>query len=136
MARSIGADHVIDYRQDDFTASGQPYNLILAVNGYHPMPDYKKALSPKGSCVIAGGELAQIFQSMLLGPLVTIGSGKRIIFQGVARTPKADLLTIRELLEAGKINPIIDKAYPLGETADAFRYILNEHAQGKVIITV
>lgn len=136
MARSIGADHVIDYKQEDFTKNGQCYDLILAVNGYHPILDYRRALSPKGICVVAGGSLTQVLQALLLGPLVSRIGSKTIGFQGVASTPKKDLLVIKELLEAGKIVPVIDKSYPLPETAEAIRYLVKEHAKGKVVITV
>ena len=68
MVRSIGADHVIDYTQEDFTQNGQQYDLILAANGYHSISDYRRALSPKGTYVMTGGSMAQMFQAMLLGP--------------------------------------------------------------------
>ncbi|MBI3960013.1 MAG: zinc-binding dehydrogenase, partial [Chloroflexi bacterium] len=136
MARSIGADHVIDYTQEDFTKNGQRYDLILAVNGYHPILDYRKALSPKGICVVAGGSLAQVFQAMLLGPLVSRIGTKKIGFMGIAASLKKDLLVIKELLEAGKIVPVIDRSYPLSEVAEAIRYLIEKHAQGKVVITV
>jgi len=136
MARSIGADHVIDYTQEDFTQNGQRYDLILAVNGYHPILYYRRALSPRGICVVAGGSMSQIFQGMLLGPLVSRIGSEKIGFQGIATTPKKDLLVIKELLETGKVVPVIDKCYPLSETAEAIRYLVEEHARGKVVITV
>ena len=136
MVRSIGTDHVIDYTQEDFTGSGQRYDLILAVNGYHPILDYRRALSPRGICVVAGGSLAQVFQALLLGPLVSRTGSKQIGFQGIATTPQADLLVIKNLLEAGKIIPVIDHCYPLSETAEAIRYLVEEHARGKVVITM
>ncbi|MBI5054374.1 MAG: NAD(P)-dependent alcohol dehydrogenase [Chloroflexi bacterium] len=136
MARSIGADHVIDYTKEDFTKNEQRYDLIFAVNGFHPILDYRRALSPKGICVVAGGSMAQIFQTLLLGPLVSRIGSKKISFQGIATTPKKDLLALKELLEAGKIVPVIEKCYPLSETAKAIRHLVEEHARGKVIITV
>jgi NADPH:quinone reductase-like Zn-dependent oxidoreductase len=136
MARSIGADHVIDYKQEDFTKNGQQYDLILAVNGYHPILDYRRALSLNGICVVAGGALSQVLQVMLLGPFVSRIGTRKIGFMGIATTPKEDLVAIKELLEAGKIIPVIDKCYPLSETAEAIRYLVEEHARGKVIITV
>lgn len=136
MARSIGADHVIDYTREDFTKNEQRYDLILAVNGYHPILNYRRALSPNGICVVAGGSMSQIFQSMLLGPLVSRIGSKKIGFQGIATTSKEDLLVIKELLEAGKVVTVIDKRYPLRKVAEAIRYLIEEHAQGKVIITV
>ena len=136
MARSIGADHVIDYTREDFTQSGQRYDLILAVNGYHPILAYRRALNPKGICVVAGGSLSQVLQTMLLGPLISRIGNKKISFQGIATTPKEDLLVLKELLEAGKLLPVIDKCYSLSKTAEAIRYLVTEHAQGKVSITV
>ncbi len=136
MARSIGADHVIDYTQENFTKSGQRYDLILAVNGHHPLLHYRRALSPEGICVVAGGSLAQVLQAILLGPLVSRIGTRRIGFMGIATTPQKDLLVIKELLEAGKLVPVIDECYPLRETAKAVSYLVENHAQGKVVIVV
>ena len=136
MLHSIGADHVIDYTREDFTKNGQRYDLILAVNGYHPILNYWGALSPNGICVVAGGSFSQIFQAMLLGPLASRISSKKIGFQGIATTSKEDLLVIKELLAAGKVFPVIDRRYPLREVAEAIKYLIEEHARGKVVITV
>jgi NADPH:quinone reductase-like Zn-dependent oxidoreductase len=136
MVCSIGADHVIDYTREDFTKKAQRYDLILAVNGYHPILAYRKALSPNGICVVAGGSFSQILQAMLLGPLMSRFGNKKIGFMGVAKTSKEDLLVIKELLEAGKVIPIIDRCYPLSETAEAIKYLIEEHGRGKVVITV
>jgi NADPH:quinone reductase-like Zn-dependent oxidoreductase len=136
MMRSLGADHVIDYTREDFTKSGQHYDIIYAVNGYHPILAYRRVLNPNGICVVAGGSFSQIIQALLLGPLISKFGGKKIGFQGVAKTLKEDLLVIKELLEAGKIVPVIDKGYPLSETAEAIKYLIEEHARGKVIINV
>ena len=76
MVRSIGADYVIDYTKEDFTKNGQQYDLIVAINGYHPFADYKRALSPQGIYVMIGGSMKQIFQAMLLGPLMSKKGGK------------------------------------------------------------
>ncbi|MBI3160667.1 MAG: NAD(P)-dependent alcohol dehydrogenase [Chloroflexi bacterium] len=136
MVRAIGADHVIDYTREDFTKRGQHYDLILAVNGRHPLLHYRRALSPKGICIVAGGPLSQVLKALLLGPLVTKFGNKKIGFMGIATTPKEDLLALRELLEAGKIAPVIDQCYPLSQTAEAIRYLMDEHAKGKVVITL
>jgi len=134
-ARSLGADHVIDYTKEDFTQNGQQYDLILAVNGYHPISAYKRALTPKGIYVMAGGSTAQNFQAMLLGPLMSMSGDKKM--GGVTGRPsQKDLVIIKEFLEAGKVVPVIDKRYPLSETAEALRYLGEGHAQGKVVITV
>lgn len=135
MARSLGADHVIDYRQEDFTRNGQGYDLILAANGHRSLSDYKRALNPKGICVVSGGSMGQIFQSLLLGPLMSMTGDKKI--GNVMATPnQKDLAFIKELLAAGKVIPVIDRRYPLSETAEALRYLGEGHARGKVIITV
>lgn len=132
MVRSIGADHVIDYGQEDFTRRGQQYDLILAVNGYHSLFDYRRALSPKGIYVMAGGSGAQMFQA-LLGPLISIRPGKKMCSVGM-KSNKNDLIFIKDLLESGKVVPIIDRRYPLNETAEAIRYLEEGHALGKVVI--
>jgi NADPH:quinone reductase-like Zn-dependent oxidoreductase len=135
MVRSLGADQVIDYTKEDFTKSGQQYDLILAVNGYHPIFDYKRALSPKGRYVMTGGTMAQFFQAIALGPVIsTTGSKKMGNF--LAKANHNDLLFIKELLEARKIVPVIDRRYPLSEVAEAIRYVEEGHAKGKVVITV
>ncbi len=135
-ARSIGADHVIDYTKGDFTKNGRRYDLILAVNGYHPILDYRRALSPEGIYISAGGSMAQIIQGMLLGPLVSGIGGKKMGFMGIAKTNQMDLTLIGELLEAGKIVPVIDRCYPLSEVPEAIRYLAKDHAKGKVVIMV
>ena len=134
-ARLIGADHVIDYTREDFTKNGQRYDLILAVNGTHSIAGYRRALSPKGICVVVGG-MAQVIQAMLLGPLVSRIGRKKIGFMGITRTRKKDLVALKELLEAGKVAAVIDKTYPLSETAEAFRYLEKGHARGKIVIIV
>jgi NADPH:quinone reductase-like Zn-dependent oxidoreductase len=135
MARSMGADHVIDYTRENFSRNGQRYDVILAVNGNHPLQDYWRALSPSGIAVVLGGSLAQFFQGVLLGPLVSrIGRKKARSF--IARINQRDLVYLKELLEEGLVVPVIDRCYPLGETASAIRYLVAGHARGKVVITV
>jgi NADPH:quinone reductase-like Zn-dependent oxidoreductase len=135
VARSIGADHVIDYTKEDFAQNGQRYDLIIAANGYHPILGYRRSLGPSGVCVVLGGSMAQIFQGMLLGPLVSrIGSKK--MGNMLAHSNQKDLVVMREFLEAGKVVPVIDRCYPLSEVAEAIRYLVQEHARGKVVITV
>ena len=136
MAQSIGADQVIDYTREDFTRNGQRYDLILAANGHHSIMAYRRVLSPAGICVVAGGSLSLIFQTMLLGRWLSRAGGKRIGFMGIATTPREDLLVLKEFLEAGKIVPVIDRTYPLSEVPAALRYLIDEHARGKVVITV
>ena len=135
LARSIGADQVIDYTKEDFTKNRQHYNLIFAANGYHPILDYRRALGPKGIYVVAGGTMAQMFQAMLLGPWISMAGSKKM--GGLsAKVNQKDLVFIKELLEAGKVRPVIDRRYPLGEVPEALRYLGERHAQGKVVITL
>jgi len=136
MVRSIGADHVIDYTQEDFTRNRQRYDLIFAANGYHSLSAYKRALSPQGIYVCAGGTMPQFFQSILLGSLMSRNGGKKLGTMGIAKVNQEDLVYLGELLKAGKIAPVIDTSYPLSEIAEAVRYVEDTHAQGKVVITV
>ena len=130
MVRSIGADHVIDYTQADFTQTGQRYELIFDAVGNRSVSDYKRALSHNGICSVAGfTSLSRLFQIMLLG-------GKKVGMMKTAKANKEDLVFIKELLEAGKVVPVIDRCYPLAETAEAIRYLETGHARGKIVITV
>ena len=136
MARSIGANHVIDYTKEDFTQSPQRYDLIFAVNGYHPLSAYKRALSPQGIYICAGGTMTQFLQAMFLGSLMSKKGGKKMGSMGIAKVNQKDLGYLAELFAARKIVPVIDRCYPLSEIAEAFRYIEDTHAQGKVVISV
>jgi len=135
MVRSLGADHVIDYRQQDFTQNGQQYNLILDAGAYRSISDYKRALTPQGTYVMVGGGTTQLFKTMLLGPLLS-KSGGQTVKTFIKEADQKDLQFLKELLETGKITPAIDRSYPLSEVPDAIRYLESGHAQGKVIITV
>ena len=135
MVRSIGADHVIDYTQEDFTRNGQQYDRILAANGYHPISDYKRALSPQGTYVMTGGSGAQMLQAMTLGPLMSMTGSKKLGYVSMKQN-KQDLVSVKELLEGGELTPVIDRTYPLSEVPEAIRYLEEGHAKGKVVITV
>jgi 2-desacetyl-2-hydroxyethyl bacteriochlorophyllide A dehydrogenase len=135
MVRSLGANHVIDYTQEDFTKNGHRYDLILAANGNRSIFEYKRALSPKGVYVVIGGSMKQIFQTILLGPLLSRSRSQKM-GNVLARPNQKDLAIMKELLEAGKVVPVIDRWYPLSETAEAIRYLEAGHARGKVVITV
>ncbi len=135
MVRSIGADHVIDYTQEDFCQNGKLYDLIVATAGYRSIFDYKRALSPKGTYVMTGGSMAQVFQAGLLGPSISEKGGKKLGNLS-AKPSQKDLVSMRELIEAGKVVPVIDRCYPLSEVPDAVRYYGEGHARGKVVITV
>ncbi len=134
-ARSIGADHVIDYTQEDFTQNGQQYDLILAANGYHPIFDYKRALSPNGIYVMTGGSMAQLFQVITFGPLISMTSSKKMSNMMV-KSSQEDLVFMQGLLETGQVAPVIDRRYPLSEVPDAIRYLEEGHAKGKVVIMI
>jgi NADPH:quinone reductase-like Zn-dependent oxidoreductase len=134
LVRSIGADKVIDYTKEDFTTSGQRYDLILSTAGYRSIFDYKRALSPQGIYVSAGGSMAQIYQGML-GPLFSMAGSKKLTFLSHKPNQK-DLVFMKELIEAGKVKSVIDRRYPLSEVAEALRYYGEGRSQGKVVITV
>jgi len=134
-ARSIGADHVIDYTREDFTKNGQCYDLILAANAYHSIFDYRRALSQDGTYVMVGGGGVQALQALSLGPLLSLIGSRKMRFVS-ARINKKDLVFLKDLLEAGKVVPVICKRYPLSGVAEALRYLEEGHAQGKVVITV
>lgn len=135
QARALGADHVIDYRREDFTRNGQQYDLILVANGNRSPGDYERALTPTGTLVIAGGTMKQLFQTMLLGPLKSKSNGKTFkIFTAQSNTD--DLQTLVEMVEAGQIKPVIDRCYPFHEAREAMRYLGEGHARGKIIVKV
>ena len=137
-ARSIGADHVIDYTREDFTKNGKHYDLIFVANGNLPLSKYKQALEPKGICVLAGGSGGSIFQ-LLVGILQgwwNLKIEKKKIGSFMANINQKDLAVMKELLSSGKVNPVIDRRYPLSETVDAIRYLGEGHAKGKIVIIV
>src|SRR6266496_293318 len=137
MVRSIGADHIIDYTQADFTKNGQRYDLIFDAVGNRSVSDCKRALTPNGMCAVAGfTTLSHLFQVIVLGAWVSRTGRKKIGLMETANPNKKDLLFIKELLEAGKVVPVIDRTYPLSEVPEAIRYLEEGHAQGKVVITV
>ena len=135
QVRSLGADHVVDYTQEDFTKNGKQYDLILAVNGYRKLQEYKGSLAPKGIYVMAGGATKQIFEALLRGSFLSEKNGKKL-GAFTAEPKQKDLMYLKGLAEAGKVKPLIDKRYPLSETAQALRYLGEGHARGKVVITV
>lgn len=135
IARSIGADHVIDYTQEDFTKTGERYDLILGANAHHSIFHYRRVLRPRGVYVVVGGGLFQIFQAMLLAPFLSLISRKKTRFF-IANINQKDLDILRGLLEARKVVPVIDRRYPLRHTAEAIRYLEEGHARGKIVITV
>jgi NADPH:quinone reductase-like Zn-dependent oxidoreductase len=133
--RSIGADHVIDYTRDDFTKSGELYDLILGANSHQSIFDCRRALKPGGTYVVIGGGVPQIVQAVILAPFLSrIGSKKACFF--IAKIIQKDLISLKELVEGGKVVPIIDRTYPLRDVVEALRYLEQRHAKGKVVLTV
>ena len=131
MVCSIGADHVIDYTQEDFTKKGQQYDLILDVVANRSVSDYAHVLTPKGNYVAVAFKPNALF----LGPLISMRTGKNIT--QLSHQPKVeDLKLIKELIEAGKVVPVIDRTYPLSEVANALRHYGEGHPSGKVVITM
>ena len=136
MLRKIGADHVIDYTQENFTKNGQRYDLILDAVGNHSVSDYKRALNPEGVCVVVGfSGMSYMIQHMIVGSFASKTGSKKISMM-LTKPNKEDLIFMKQLLEDGKVVPVIDRRYPLSEVPEAIRYLEAGHAQGKVIITV
>jgi NADPH:quinone reductase-like Zn-dependent oxidoreductase len=139
MVRSIGADRVIDYTQEDFTQSGQSYDLIFDCFANHSLSACRRVLNPKGIYVMAGGPgsrwmvgiLAPVIKALVLSPFV---SQKLVTF--LARPNTEDLTTVHELMKTGKVTPVIDRCYRLNEVAEAIRHLEGGQARGKVVITL
>ncbi len=134
VMRSIGADHVIDYTQEDFTKIGRSYDFILDFAAQHAISDYWRVLNSNGIYVMVGGSTPLILQIMFLGPMISMITSKKM---GILMyKPKKDLFLIKELFESGVAKPVIDKCYPLSEVAEAFRYFGEGRHRGKVVITL
>ena len=133
--RSLGADHVVDYTREDFTRSGKQYDLILDLMAHRSVFAYQRALRPNGTYFLVGGSVAVIFQILLLGPWIKRTTTKAIRILAVPQNRK-DLISITELVEAGKIIPMIDRRYSLSEVPEALRYVGEGRAKGKVVIVV
>jgi len=146
LVRSLGADHVVDYTADDFTRSDRRYDLIVQVAGNRSRQDMRRVLSPRGAIVVVGGGtgreaddsaggMMEIVSLMLKGMIVSrFMRPREMMF--MARIRKSDLQVITTLIERGRLTPVIDRTYPLAETADAVRHLEAGHARGKVIVTV
>jgi NADPH:quinone reductase-like Zn-dependent oxidoreductase len=139
LVRSLGADHVVDYTREDFTRSDRRYDLLLDVAGSRSWSELRRVLTPQATVVIVGAQKRKV-----LGPIGHIvrlrvasllrGSQKAVFF--IAKTNRADMEILRELLESGKVKPVVDRRYDLADTADAFRYLGEGHAQGKIVVTL
>jgi NADPH:quinone reductase-like Zn-dependent oxidoreductase len=139
MVRKIGADHVIDYTKEDFTQGEQRYDLIVDTVGTHSLLDYRRVLNPQGNMVIVGGPvdnwligmIGTLAYAKILSPFVSQKFGMML-----AELNPNDLRIIGDLMQSGKITPVIDKTYPLSEVPEALRYLEQGHARGKVVISV
>jgi NADPH:quinone reductase-like Zn-dependent oxidoreductase len=134
IMRSSGADHVIDYTQEDFTKSGQHYDRIVDVAAAHSVFDYKRALSPGGVFVMVGGSSSLVYKLLFLAPWISMTENKKMGL--LLHKPNKGLSFMKELFEAGKVVPVIDRCYPLNEVAEAFRYYGEGQVKGKVVITL
>jgi NADPH:quinone reductase-like Zn-dependent oxidoreductase len=134
VARSIGADHVLDYTKDDFAALGQRYDLILAANGHRSIWDYRRALGADGTYTMTGGSNRQLADAFLFGPVLSMG--RQRLGNLLMKPNQSDLLFLKELCEAGKVRPVIDRRFPLSEVPAAVRYVEDGRARGKVVITI
>ena len=136
MLRSIGADHAIDYTQEDYTKTGQRYDLILDVVAHHSIFAYRRTLTPEGTFVYVGGSTSAIFQSMLLGPLISKNGTQKMGVVMTKPNSREDLDFLTERFEAGEVVPVIDRRYPLSDVPEALRYLEEGRALGKIVITV
>jgi len=140
LVRAIGADEIIDYTREDFTRTGQRYDLILDVAAHRSLSDCRRVLAPEGILVIVGapgdGRRMLPIVARLLAAMVMSRFGTQKLLPFLAKNSKEDLLLLKDLIESGKVRPVIDRTYPLNETADAMRYLEEGHARGKVVITV
>jgi NADPH:quinone reductase-like Zn-dependent oxidoreductase len=140
LVRSLGADDVIDYTREDFTGGARRWDVIIDTAGRRPLSRLRRALTPKGTLVIVGGDgggrwTGGFFRGMLRAPMVSLFVGQRL--RGLAtKIKRQDLLALVELVEAGTVTPVIDRTYPLIEVPDAIRYLEEGHSRGKVVITV
>jgi NADPH:quinone reductase-like Zn-dependent oxidoreductase len=135
IVRSLGADHVIDYKNEDFTDNGCRYDLIFDAAAYRPMSDHRRSLEPRGTYLHVGGSGRQYMQVMFVGPWLSRKGGQT--FRTFLKKPhQKDLRAVKELLVAGKIRPVIDRRFPLSEVPQAIGYLEEGHTRGKVVITV
>ena len=136
LVRSIGADHVIDYTGEDFTMGQRRYDLIFQLAGTSSPSECRRALTPKGTLVLSSGEGPDSGVGRMITAMVTSPFVSQRLVAWVSSMKNADLLTLKELIEAGKVKPVIDRTYTLGDTPQAMRYIEAGHTRGKVVITV
>jgi NADPH:quinone reductase-like Zn-dependent oxidoreductase len=138
QARSMGADRVIDYTREDFTRAGQRYDLIVDIAGSRSMWANRRALSSHGTLVVVGGPGGRMIRPVdrMAEAVVMSRVVSRRLLPFLSHASRDDLLVLKDLIEAGKVRPIIDRTYPFAELADAMRYVEEGHARGKVVITI
>jgi NADPH:quinone reductase-like Zn-dependent oxidoreductase len=140
LVRSIGADDVIDYTREDFTDGSRSWDVIVDTAGRRPLRRLRRALTPKGTLVVVGGDgggrwTGGFFRGMIRGPLVSLFVGQRL--GGLnSKTTQEDLQAVADLIEAGTVTPVVDRTYQLVEAPDAIRYLAEGHPRGKIVITV
>ena len=138
LVRSIGADQVIDYTQEDFTLTGRRYDLIFQVAGNNSLADCRRALTPEGTLVLSSGEGGRLLGPMgriIRAPVLSRFGSQKLVGL-TAKQTKKDLVVLKELMEGGKVTPVIDRRYTLAEVPEALRYQGEGQAQGKTVITV
>lgn len=134
LIRSLGADHVIDYKKEDFTRNGKKYDLVLDLVASHSIYDYKRALAPNGVYGMVGGHMRHIFSTLILGGIISLLGNKKLKIIGVTSNQKIDYIV--ELIETSKIKAIIDKRYTLSQVPEAMHYQSQGHAKGKIVINI
>ena len=140
LVRSIGADDVVDYTREDFTDGSRRWDVIVDTAGRRPLRELRRALTPKGTLVVVGGDgggpwTGGFFRGMLRGPIVSIFVGQTLGAIN-AKVTREDLDALSELIEAGSVTPVVDRTFDLVEAADAVRYLAEGHAAGKIVVTV
>jgi NADPH:quinone reductase-like Zn-dependent oxidoreductase len=141
LARSLGADRVVDYTREDVTRSGQRYDLMLDIAGSHPWSACRRILNPKSTFVVVGASAhtvhgtGALLRHLAVLRLVTLRASQRVVFF-IAKLNQDGLLVLQDMLRSGKLNPVIDRRYELDQAADAFRYLKEGHARGKIVVTV
>jgi len=136
MVSSVGADHVIDYRREDYTTGGPRYDWILDVAGNRSIFACRRALKPKGRYVVIPGSIARLFEAIFVGPLISMTGSREVGMLMWKPFKKDDVAVLKQLIEAGEVAPVIDRTYPLSEVAEALRYQEQGHARGKLVITM
>ena len=136
MMKSLGADHVLDYMETDFSKTGERYDIILDTVARRSLRSYRRALNPNGMLVIVGGNRRALFRAFILGPLVSKMGSRTYGINPIDRDPMEDYDFLAELFEAGKVVPVIDRQYPLSEVPEAIQYLEDGLALGKVVITM